>query len=100
MGDEMKKLLFIIISCIFLVACSKYDSMDPVITGEIVEISKGRFFVKEVPNIENKGGLDYVWFTAEDTQSLEIGQIVSVWAEIVETSDPPKSHAEKIVIIE
>lgn len=76
------------------------ETAAPAITGEITEIKDGRFLVisesKKLSDVQSEA----IWFSTDELDTLEVGQMVSVWTTLIEESYPGQASAEKIEIIE
>lgn len=113
----MKKILLIGICSIFLVACSNNneivensndDQKENIqivsdmteITGEIVEIENGRFLVESTTKNLPDGKPYTIWFSTNDIEHLQVGQLVSVWTKAIDESLPAQGSAVKIEIKE
>ena len=76
-------------------------AMEPAITGEITEITEGRFLVISHTDKLVNGDPSAIWFTTnKDIATLKVGQNVSVWATNIDYSYPGQAEADKIEIRE
>lgn len=76
------------------------ETVEPAITGEITEIKDGRFLVSSESEKLPDGRPDAIWFSTDELDTLEVGQMVSVWTTTIDQSYPGQAGAEKIEIIE
>lgn len=102
---KIPNVIILIFFSILLIACSQIDSNEEVVspiifTGEIVKLEDGRFLVESFSNDNYNVQFSSVWVSNYNMESLEVGQIITVWTDFIDTSEPAQASAIKIEIKE